>query len=231
MGATGWSYFVPYEADVSAALERLREDVFNRGDYIYGDEITDDQREATLEKVRPEVEPWVKRIREEAAKLQEPLRTLYLQGAENFKKEVMAGSPAPRKPTGQPKTIEEALEAQAESGTHSILDIAGVSSEPAFGYVRPFPPESLSSSSVPRLPATLRLRRRTISVRLRISCQSAGRASISLPTATVHHLRYFSLDVLEIEDETIAQPKHSADESQPFRSLWFRALLAAGSHC
>jgi len=143
MGATGWSYFVPYDADVSEALQRLREDVFNRGDYVYGDEITDDQREATLEKLQPEVELWVKRLREEAAKLQEPLRTLYLQGAENFKKEVMAGSPAPRKPTGQPKTIEEALEVQAESGTHSILDIAGVSPEPAFGHVRPFPPEKL----------------------------------------------------------------------------------------
>ena len=143
MGATGWSYFVPYEADVSAALQRLREDVFNRGDYIYGDENTGDQQEAILETVRPEVEPWVKRIREEAAKLQEPLRTLYLQAAENFKEEVMRGSPAPRKPTGQAKTIEEALEAQAESGTHSILDIAGVSSKPAFGHVRLFPPEKL----------------------------------------------------------------------------------------
>jgi hypothetical protein len=29
-----WSYFVPYEADVAAALQRLREDVFARGDYM-----------------------------------------------------------------------------------------------------------------------------------------------------------------------------------------------------
>jgi len=33
MGASGWSYFVPYEADISAALQRLRADVFARGDY------------------------------------------------------------------------------------------------------------------------------------------------------------------------------------------------------
>jgi hypothetical protein len=143
MGATGWSYFVPYEADVSAALQRLREGVFNRRDYVCGDEITDDQREVSLEELQPEVELWVKRLQAEAAKLEEPLRTLYLQGAENFKKEVMAGSPAPRKATGQPKTIEEALEVQAESGTHSILDIVGVSSEAAFGHVRPFPPEKI----------------------------------------------------------------------------------------
>src|SRR5882724_1687251 len=30
MGATGWSYFVPYEEDICAALQRLREDVFAR---------------------------------------------------------------------------------------------------------------------------------------------------------------------------------------------------------
>jgi hypothetical protein len=29
-----WRYFVPYEADVAAALQRLREDVFARGEYM-----------------------------------------------------------------------------------------------------------------------------------------------------------------------------------------------------
>src|SRR5579871_6436535 len=28
-----WSYFVPYEEDIAAVLQRLREDVFARGDY------------------------------------------------------------------------------------------------------------------------------------------------------------------------------------------------------
>ncbi len=143
MGATGWSYFVPYEADVSAALQRLREDVFNRGDYVYGDGITDEQRKAILEEARPEMEPWIEKVREQAAKLEEPLRTLYLQNAEKFKAEIMGGGPAARKPKRKPKTIEEVLEFQAESGTHSILDIAGISSEPEFGHITPFPPEKL----------------------------------------------------------------------------------------
>jgi len=143
MGATGWSYFVPYEADVSAALQRLREDVFSRGDYLCDDDVTDDQPEATPQKVMRVAEPWLQRLREEAAKLQEPSRTLYLQAAENCKAEILSGGTAPRKPKGKPKTIEEALEVQAESGTHSILDIIGVSSEPAFGHIRPLPPEKL----------------------------------------------------------------------------------------
>lgn len=32
-GASGWSYFVPYEQNTKAALERLRWDVFRKGNY------------------------------------------------------------------------------------------------------------------------------------------------------------------------------------------------------
>jgi hypothetical protein len=143
MGATGWSYFVPYEADISAALQRLREDVFARGDYVFGDGITDDQRKTILEKVRPEMDPWMQKVREQAATLEEPIKTLYLQQAERIKGEIMGGGSAARKPKRKPKTIEKLLEIQAESGTHSILDIVGISAEPKFGHVRPFPREKL----------------------------------------------------------------------------------------
>ena len=33
MAATGWSYYVPYQPDIAAALGSLRNDVFRRGDY------------------------------------------------------------------------------------------------------------------------------------------------------------------------------------------------------
>jgi hypothetical protein len=143
MGATGWSYFVPYEADISAALYRLREDVFARGDYVYGDDITDEQRKGILEKTRPEMEPWMQKVREQAEKLPEPMRTLYLQKAEQFKGSIMSGDLGPKKPKRKPKTIDDALEFQAESGTHSILDIVGISQEQKFGHIRPFPREKL----------------------------------------------------------------------------------------
>jgi hypothetical protein len=32
-----WSYWAPYDADIAAALQRLREDVFARGDYATRD--------------------------------------------------------------------------------------------------------------------------------------------------------------------------------------------------
>ena len=134
---------MPYEADVSAALQRLREDVFARGDYIYGDDITDEQRKDILDKVRPELDPWMQKVREQAATLQEPFKTKYLEMAGRLKGELMGGGSAPRKPKRKPKTIEKLLEIQAESGTHSILDIVGISPEPKFGYIRPFPREKL----------------------------------------------------------------------------------------
>jgi hypothetical protein len=35
MGASGWSYYVPYDTDLTAALERLHVQVFKKGEY-YG---------------------------------------------------------------------------------------------------------------------------------------------------------------------------------------------------
>ena len=134
---------MPYEADIAAALRRLREDVFERGDYIYGDGITDDQRKDILEKMRPELDPWMQKVRERAATLGEPFKTQYLEMAEQIKGEITGGGSASREPRRKPKTIEKLLEFQAESGTHSILDIVGISEAPKFGHIRQFPREKL----------------------------------------------------------------------------------------
>lgn len=139
MGATGWSDFVPYDADIPAALQRLRVDVFARGDYLSADGITDEQRKSILKSVRPEMEPWMQKVRMDAELLQEPFRTLYLQGAEKIKGEVMNGDSATRNFEPKPTTIEQLLELRAESGTHSILDILSISLEPQLGAISPFP--------------------------------------------------------------------------------------------
>jgi TusA-related sulfurtransferase len=88
MGATTWQYFVPYQQDVSKALEELREETFRTGAY----EIPYGIEEAGIEK---------------------------------------------------PESIEQLLEAAAEEGTHSILDIYQVSSSPDFGSITPLPPEAI----------------------------------------------------------------------------------------
>jgi hypothetical protein len=44
MGASGWAYFVPFQVDIAKALQQLRDEVFQRGDYfrcvIVGKELT-----------------------------------------------------------------------------------------------------------------------------------------------------------------------------------------------
>ena len=147
MGATGWKYFVPYEADISAALQRLRDDVFARGDYVYGDDITGEQMtqvKSWFEKARTEMDPWMQKVMEQAENMPEPMKTRYLEMAGKIKGQILSGPSAPKKPKRKPKTIEQLLEFQAESGTHSILDIVGISAEPKFGHVRPFPHEKLA---------------------------------------------------------------------------------------
>ncbi len=73
MGASGWSYWTEYREDISEALEALREEAFQTGDYAPPWDAPDDYR---------------------------------------------------------PASLAELLDNCGESGTHSILDIDGVSTEP-----------------------------------------------------------------------------------------------------
>ncbi len=145
MGATGWSYFVPYEADISAALQRLREDVFARGDFDQGpseDEVLSAVN--ALKQRGPEFDAWIQKCKEAAATLPEWMRAMYIENAERMRKEIMEYGSSPAKPPKKPKTIKALLKQRAESGTHSILDITCVSAHPEFGAVTPFPNDRLS---------------------------------------------------------------------------------------
>lgn len=47
MGASGWSYYVPYREDLDAALQELRGRVFREGDYFWsceGDWVPEEER-------------------------------------------------------------------------------------------------------------------------------------------------------------------------------------------
>lgn len=54
MGATAWYYFVPYQSDIHAALEALRLDVFQRGDY----EKTMDEEDGETPETMDELLEW-----------------------------------------------------------------------------------------------------------------------------------------------------------------------------
>jgi hypothetical protein len=99
MGASGWSYFVPYEDDIQLALNKLRDAVFRNDDYpvrpafqagdmTFDDFLPPDATEEEREEYREQYEDW--------------------------QSEVQPGSFA---------SIDELLAWNGEEGTHSILDV------------------------------------------------------------------------------------------------------------
>jgi hypothetical protein len=133
MGATGWKYFVPYEADFNVALQRLRENVFDAGEYLSGIGRTRPDMEAALKVCGADIESVLRRFTAQASdpKLSAQTRKKFaalVQQLKHNKSDTLAASPT---------TIEELLERQGESGTHSILDIVRVSDAPEFGAVSP----------------------------------------------------------------------------------------------
>lgn len=140
MGASGWDYFVPYEADISVALRRLQDDVFARGDYVSGVGIARSELEKAFKGLGSDLESKLREFTAKASDLSLPAHT-----REKFA--ILAkqlNCPESSAPTPKPRNIRELLEQQAENGTHSILDIVRISPTPEFGAISPFPRSKLS---------------------------------------------------------------------------------------
>jgi len=138
MGSTTWDYFVPYDEDADAALQRLREQVFRKGHYQRFTLSADDleffqEKPGMVDPAAPAEKQMEKQ--EGETMLQWAMRVQrFLNGT---------ASGADAEASDKPDTIDELLEEQGESGTHSILDIQRVSEEPEFGAVSPMPSEEL----------------------------------------------------------------------------------------
>jgi hypothetical protein len=119
MGASGWSYSAPFGEDVEAALHRLQREVFERGEYY---------------------KPWEEIWRYHDSILAKPLDQL-----EDHERQYIKRMRTFRMPDRDyaPSSIRELLQNNAESGTHSILDIYGIADEPTFGAASPVPDEEL----------------------------------------------------------------------------------------
>jgi hypothetical protein len=146
-----WTYYCPYDSDAEAALQRLRQEVFLRGEYsLPGDELAE-MDDKSLESNPPSVDKLRKlvaigkaldqamtQIGADTADSQKRTRELesFLDKAEQdgYTAAVRTtfGPNVPR-----PKTIEEALERADEAGTRSILDIDHVADAPASGVATP----------------------------------------------------------------------------------------------
>lgn len=98
MGASGWNYFVPYQADINTALQDLRQTNFSNGEYY-----------------KPH-----QRLLESIPKLIEQHPNLKEHFESNLE-EIEQKSKLPE------NTIEQLMQKNAESGTHSIIDIITIS--------------------------------------------------------------------------------------------------------
>ena len=117
MGASEWNYFVPYQSDINQALQTLRQEEFEQHGNDYRN--TPYWEGMTLEEFLPP-EPVDDDERAEYAATLRHLQSL-----------------------PEPTTIEELQEWNSPDGTHSILDINGVSDTPKFGTVSPLTPDQL----------------------------------------------------------------------------------------
>jgi hypothetical protein len=121
MGASGWSYIVPYQPEINTALQRLRQEVFESGQY----EKRDHSEWRSIDEGG-----FRKRIASDPLEIQEILldEWRYIKNLP------------------EPDTIERLLNWNQESGTHSILDIyKGVSQSVASGTVSPLTERELTN--------------------------------------------------------------------------------------
>lgn len=130
MGASAWEYFTPYDSDISGALQALRTRVFDAGDY-YREAVDPGAAEPTLDDMRALGPDDLS-----GEDLEEFLAWMLENDIEAYRR------------ARQPVTdIASLLRVQAESGTHSILDITeGVSPTPRDGAVSPMTGEELVMS-------------------------------------------------------------------------------------
>ncbi|MEL6269615.1 MAG: hypothetical protein AAFV33_27075 [Chloroflexota bacterium] len=120
MGASQFYHFVPYQEDINAALQKLRQDVFASGNYHKVDhsEWRNKTEEEILRQLGGDVASGMN-------------RSIYLDWLEI-------------KNLPEPDTIERLLDWNGEEGTHSILDMcAGVSENPEYCTVSPLTDEQL----------------------------------------------------------------------------------------
>ncbi|WP_298859587.1 hypothetical protein [uncultured Gimesia sp.] len=152
MGATGWTYYCPYNSDANAELQKLRDDVFTRRDYSLPGDLINQTDDGTLKDIAPPVAD-LKKLLKISKSLDEALGGLGFDTEQNKKQNKkteafinkinkegfasaakgMLGSKASQAPT----SIEEALEISEEAGTHSILDIHCISPTPEPGAATP----------------------------------------------------------------------------------------------
>lgn len=140
MGATCWVYFTPYHPSPAVALDRLRREVFGRGDYRHPARFRrwlHLRMAATPEADRGPLQQSVCRI--EQALMSGSTATLTEDEKRNLdviRRMRVVDALLPDSLT-EHQTVEDLLRAAAVDGTHSILDITHIAEGPEHAGARP----------------------------------------------------------------------------------------------
>lgn len=138
MGASGWHYTVDYQEDVSAALQQLRQQVYDCGEYYRESVESGSDLDLTEEEVRAGLDP-----RNDDSGMNDAI-------VEDWRE---------RKRRPVPVDPDTLFAAQPHSGTHSIIDMVnGVSDRPGFGRVCPLTVEELIAAFGGTTPPSHRVR-------------------------------------------------------------------------
>jgi hypothetical protein len=146
-----WVYYCPYDLDAAAALQRLRQEAFLRGEYrLPGDELAE-MDDKSLEASSPSIDK-LRKLTAIAKALDQEMTQIGADTADSQKRTAemesfldkadrdgyAAAVKSTMGPNAQrPKTIEEALERAGEAGTRSILDIDHLADAGEFGAAAP----------------------------------------------------------------------------------------------
>ena len=129
MGSSEWGYFAPYQVDVGRALEQLRQEVFESGRY-YREEVDESEPEPTYEQIVD--------LAGDLSDMSPEHQVVFLQGLLEDNREAYTRARIPV------TDIDSLLTAQADSGTHSIIDISsGISATPRNDTAFPIDPDEL----------------------------------------------------------------------------------------
>jgi hypothetical protein len=140
VGASAWSWQVPYQQDLGAALEQARREAYAQGSF-YREEPTSRARSMGEEDyVAEELAEMRKRLVEEFGD------DAWEPGDTETREEWRAAQIEVTDP-------DSLLESQPFSGTHSIIDMTGVSATSAPHMVAPVPAEELDELFGTRRPA------------------------------------------------------------------------------
>jgi len=130
MGASSWSYFVPYQSNIDLALQEIQfrvfEEEFQNPEPLFS-------KAELLAHLNYELEHL------EMHYPDPKVRATLKRRFQNQKKR-LTSAPDPIK---MRKAIDKLVKQCAENGTHSILDIKTISSQPEFRTIAPLSPKEL----------------------------------------------------------------------------------------